>query len=91
MLRNIDGTILREQAVTIRRSEKTLAPVTGVELEADGKSSGERVHLAARFAAYRSARGAEVMQMIVLGPAAELSRTVGQEAIETFMSSIKLD
>jgi hypothetical protein len=91
MLRNIQGTILREHVVTIQRSGKSLAPVPGSEIEADGKSGGEPVRLAARFAAYRSARGGQVVQIIVLGPSAELSRSVGHEAIETFMSSLRLD
>jgi hypothetical protein len=95
MLRNIQGVVQHEQTVELPREEKSQTAITASAVEASGIMGSKNVQLSSRFAAYATGSGSQVnykvIQLIVLGPQQVLSRPAGQQAIETFMTSVRLD
>ncbi len=63
------------------------AEVPGEAFEADGNRDGERRHAAARFAARRG----HLVEAVVIGPADDLAKPRGRQAVETFLTSLRLD
>lgn len=89
MLRNIQGTKQSEQAVLIARVGPNQMPLPALAVEADGQVGGKAVHLSARFASYDA--DSKAIQMMVLGPQEVMSRPAGQQAAETFLTSLQVE
>lgn len=82
LVNNIGGTVKRETATAVSATDKT----TGMlEVEAIGKrkSDGKPLLLVGRFIA----RDQRIYQVIVMGQ----EKSVSREAIDTFLSSFKVD
>jgi hypothetical protein len=62
-------------------SEKPVAGMAAVDVDANGKRGGRQLRLVGRFAA----RGQRVYQAVIIGPPSEIT----PEIIETFLSSFK--
>lgn len=91
MLRNIQGVKQSEQAALISRTTQGVTPLPALAVEAYGQVSGKAVHLSARFAGYGTDTKQEAIQMLVLGPQDLMSRPAGQQAVETFFTSLKVE
>lgn len=78
MVRNINGEIRRKEAVLLA------GDIPAIEIEAigHGRRADEPVLLVARFASH----GERVYQAVAVGP----QKTLPQEALDTFFSSLKL-
>ncbi len=91
MLRNIQATKQSEQDALIARVGQNRAALPAVAIEADGQVGGKAMHLSARFASFDINSKKEAIQIMVLGPQELMHRPVSQQAVETFLTSLKVE
>lgn len=85
LLANIDATTSPERAITLTGADKSAIPATAIE--ASGRRSEHPLHLVARFAL----RKGHLVEVVVIGASDALARPAGQEALDTFFTSLRLD
>jgi hypothetical protein len=83
---NLAGVINRDEPVRIARLVGDAPSVAGREIEVTGQAQGRPLRMVARIAA----SGNHVYQIMVVGPAAEFAQPATREAIDTFLSSVRL-
>ena len=85
LLDDVGATDGRRGRASIRSADRS--EIVADTFEADGSRAGKPLHVSARFAERRG----YLVEMLVIGPADVLSTPSGRQAIETFVTSLRLD
>lgn len=75
----------RDGSVTLRAADRT--GLEAATFEAEGQQGGRRLKVVARFVRRRDRE----IEILVLGPADALASDTGRQAVETFLTSLRLD
>lgn len=85
LLDDVGATAGREGSVTLHAADRT--SLDAATFEAQGQQGGKRLKVAARFVR----RGDREIEILVIGPADVLESASGRQAVETFLTSLRLD
>ena len=85
LLDDVGATEARRGRVAIRAVDRS--EIAGDSFEADGARGGKPLRVVARFAERRG----HLVEILVIGPVDVLSTGSGRQAVETFITSLRLD
>ncbi len=85
LLDDVGGSEGRRARVVLHAADH--GEIAGESFEADGRRDGKAMRATARFAERRG----RLVEILVVGPVDALATDSGRQAIETFMSSLRLD
>lgn len=85
LLDDVGATDGRRGTASIRAADRS--EIVADTFEADGSHGGKALRVSARFAERRG----YLVEILVIGPAEDLSTASGRQAIETFVTSLRLD
>lgn len=85
LLFDVGATEGRRGEVVLHATDRQ--PLTATTFEADGKHDGKPMHATARFVQ----RQGRLIEILVIGPTDELATGSGRQAVETFVTSLRLD
>ena len=85
LLDDVGATAGRRGRATIHAADRS--EIAADTFEADGSQGGKALRVSARFAK----RHGQLVEILVIGPADVLSTGSGRQAIETFLTSLRLD
>lgn len=85
LLDDVGATEGRRGKVVLHAADRQ--PLAATTFEADGEHDGKSLHATARFVQ----RQGRLIELLVIGPADELATGSGSQAVETFVTSLRLD
>jgi hypothetical protein len=85
LLDDVGATDARRGQLTLHAADH--GDIAATTFDAEGQRDGKAFRAVARFAE----RNRHLVEIVVVGPAAALSRESGKQAIETFFTSLRLD
>ena len=85
LLDDVGATAGRRGHVTIHTADRT--DIAADTFDAEGSRGGQALRVTARFAERRG----HLVEVLVIGPVAVLANASGHQAIDTFMTSLRLD
>ena len=85
LLDDVGATDGRSGSVTLHAADRT--DIEAATFEAEGQRGGKRLKVVARFVQRRDRE----IEILVIGPAEGLASNSGRQAIETFLTSLRLD
>lgn len=85
LLDDVGATEARKSAIALRASDGTA--LAGVAFEAEGRHGDQAVAAVARFVRRRD----RSIEILVLGPGSRLASAEGRQAVETFLTSLRID
>ena len=86
LIRNIDGTVLSEGQAGVARLSRADPAIAADVMEVSGQAEGRPMHLWGQvFAANQS-----VYEMFVIGPSTQMQQAPLREAVDTFLTSLRL-
>ncbi|MEO8938076.1 MAG: hypothetical protein ABI277_13625 [Burkholderiaceae bacterium] len=85
LLDDVGATEGRRGEIVLHATDRQ--PLVATTFEADGKHDGKALHATARFVQ----RQGRLIEILVIGPADVLATGSGRQAVETFVTSLRLD